>query len=131
MRFVLAIDYDGTLFEGTWDFRGSPIIPVIEQAKRFADHPGCDVILWTCREEILLVEAIERCAKIGLHFDAVNMNTDETLIWNRRTFGRIGNTCGRKVFADLYVDDKSPGSIEHFLTLDPEVEWQKVKARNT
>ena len=131
MKFVLAVDYDGTLFEGTWNSRGSPIIPVIEQAKRFSEHPGCDVILWTCREEVLLVEAIERCAEIGLKFDAVNMNTDETLIWNKRLFGRVGQTCGRKIFADLYVDDRAPGSIEYFLTLDPDVEWQKVRARNT
>jgi len=130
LKFVLAIDYDGTLFHGTWDVRGDPIIPVIEQAKRFAAHPGCDVILWTCREEVLLVEAVERCAEIGLTFDAVNMNTDETLVWNRLTFGRLGQTCGRKIYADLYVDDKSPGSVEHFLGLDPEEEWLKVKDRN-
>lgn len=126
MKFVLAMDYDGTLFDGEWNSFGSPLIAVIEQAKRFAAHPGCDVILWTCREERLLVEAIDRCGEVGLFFDAVNMNTDETLEWNRRTFGRLGNTCGRKVYANLYVDDRAPGSIDHFLSLDPDEEWQKI-----
>ena len=130
MKFVVCVDYDGTLFQGSWDSHGDPIIPVIEQARRFSNHPGCDLILWTCREESLLVEAIQRCEEMGIRFHAVNMNTNESLEWSRKTFGRVGCTAGRKVFADLYVDDKSPGSIDHFLALDPEVEWQKVKDRN-
>jgi hypothetical protein len=31
----------------------------------------------------------------------------------------------RKIYADLYVDDKSPGSIDHFLELDPKEECKK------
>lgn len=130
MNFVLAIDYDGTIIEGSWDHRGGIRMDVVAKAKEFCDHPHCDVILWTCREEKLLVEAIDLCEQNGLTFEAVNMNTDETLTWNKMTFGRLGATCGRKIFADLYVDDKSPGSIEHFLTLDPEKEWRKVESRN-
>jgi hypothetical protein len=129
MNLVIAVDYDGTLFTGSWDSVGEPIWPVIVQANRFCEHPRCEVILWTCREERLLAEAIKRCDEVGLRFDAVNMNTDETLKWNLFNFGRQGHTSGRKVYADLYVDDKSPGSIEHFLTLDPDAEWQKVKDR--
>lgn len=130
MKFVLAIDFDGTLFHGTWNVDGEPNVPVISQTKRFCDHPGCEVILWTCREERLLVDAISRCEGVGLQFDAINMNASETLLWNSLMFGRQGNTSGRKVFADLYVDDKSPGSIDHYLSLDPESEWDKVKDRN-
>jgi hypothetical protein len=130
MKFVIALDYDGTIIEGSWDHRGAIRQDVVAKAREFCDHPNCDVILWTCREEKLLVEAIDLCEKNGLTFEAVNMNTEETLTWNRQTFGRLGPTCGRKIFADLYVDDKSPGSIEHFLTLDPEKEWRKVESRN-
>lgn len=129
MNFVLAVDYDETLFSGGWNIVGGPIMPVILQTVRFCRHPRCEVILWTCREEKLLADAISRCLEHGIAFDAVNMNTTETIKWNQFTFGRQGNTSGRKVYADLYVDDKSPGSIDYFLTLDPELEWQKVKGR--
>jgi|GEM_PF-959439 len=130
MRFVLSLDYDGTLIYGTWNTRRVPRMDVVAKTLEFCKHPFCDVILWTCREESLLVEAIQHCESLGLKFDAVNMNTDESLSWSRKKFGRVGHTCGRKIYADLYVDDRSPGSIEHFLTLDPETEWCKVKARN-
>ena len=129
VNFVLAIDYDDTLFLGGWDVPGTPNHPVLAQAKRFCEHPCCEVILWTCREERLLVAAIDKCEEYGLRFDAVNMNTREALQWNVKQFGRHGPAIGRKVYADLYVDDKSPGSIEHFLSLDPNVEWNKVRSR--
>lgn len=129
MKFIVALDYDGTLFEGSWRDHGDPIMPVVQQALRFCAHPDCDVILWTCREERLLVEAIERCEELGLKFNAVNTNTQEIFDWNQKNFGRQGGTAGRKIYADLYVDDKAPGSIEYFLTLDPEEEFQKLKAK--
>jgi hypothetical protein len=131
MNFVLAVDFDGTLFTGTWNVRGEPVMPVILQTKRFCNHPHCEVILWTCREEVFLTEAIERCGEHGLVFDAVNSSTMESLRWNQLNFGRLGQTSMRKAYADLYVDDKSPGSIEYFLTLDPDTEWGKVRNRKT
>ena len=131
MKFILAIDYDGTLFEGSWNDHGVPVMAVVRQALRFCSHPDCDVILWTCREEKLLVEAIERCEALGLKFSAVNANTQEIFDWNTKNFGRQGPSAGRKVYADLYVDDKSPGSIEYFMTLDPEEEFQKLKSKRT
>ena len=126
-RFVLSIYFDGTLIDGNWDIKGTPRLDVVAKTKEFCDHPNCDVILWTCREEFLLAEAIERCESWGLKFAAVNTNTFESLNWSLKHFGRLGATCGRKIFADIYVDDKSPGSIEYFLKLDPETEWRKIE----
>ena len=128
-NFVVCVDFDDTLFSGSWDTVGTPVMPVILQTKKFCDHPNCSVILWTCREERLLADAIKRCEKFGIKFDAVNTDTFESLQWNMTNFGMLGRCGGRKVFADLYVDDKSPGSIVYFLSLDPEVAYQQVNGK--
>ena len=125
MKFILAIDYDGTLFDSDLRHNNGPHIAVVQQTLRFCNHPGCDVILWTCREGVLLAEAVKMCEQFDIIFDAVNTNSQETIEFNQNYFGRQGDTCGRKIFADLYVDDRAPGSIEYFLKLDPEVEFQK------
>jgi hypothetical protein len=129
INYILAIDYDGTLFKGNCFVIGEPICSVLQQVKRFCDHPHCEVILWTCREEKYLAEAVERCEAFGLKFAAVNTNSAMALQWEVEKFGRHGLCNGRKIYANLYVDDKSPGSIAHFLTLDPETELKKLNAK--
>jgi len=74
--------------------------------------------LWTCRDGGTLQEAIERCKEYGLTFDAVNSNppSQTSYLRNQLEKGNVFST--RKIYADLYVDDKSPGSIDFFLKID-------------
>lgn len=60
---------------------------------------GAGLILWTCREGELLENALEACARWGLHFDAVN---DSLPSWKKF----YGNET-RKVGATEYWDDKA------------------------
>lgn len=60
---------------------------------------GAGLILWTCREGELLENALEACARWGLHFDAVN---DSLPSWKKF----YGNDT-RKVGATEYWDDKA------------------------
>lgn len=60
---------------------------------------GAGLILWTCREGELLENALEACARWGLHFDAVN---DSLPSW-KKFYG--DDT--RKVGATEYWDDKA------------------------
>lgn len=60
---------------------------------------GAGLILWTCREGKLLENALEACARWGLHFDAVN---DSLPSW-KKFYG--DDT--RKVGATEYWDDKA------------------------
>ena len=60
---------------------------------------GNKIILWTCREGERLLKAVDWCWEHGLAFDAVNENLPEMIEWH-------GNDC-RKIFADVYIDDKS------------------------
>ncbi|MDR1501901.1 MAG: hypothetical protein LBT43_05540, partial [Prevotella sp.] len=54
----IAVDFDGTLHDGTYPNIGNPIkdaIGVMQALKHTEDHY---LIIWTCREGALLSEAI-------------------------------------------------------------------------
>lgn len=76
MKKVIAIDFDGTLFENKWPEIGMPIAPNINRAKNEKAN-GAVLILWTCREGEKLAEALAACKAVGLKFDYVNENADE------------------------------------------------------
>ena len=60
---------------------------------------GTSDYFWTCRCGNQLEEAVEWCRKWELEFDAVNENLPEII-------ERYGSD-GRKIYADVYIDDKS------------------------
>ena len=113
---IIAVDFDGTLCKEAWPNIGEANIALIEWliARR---EMGDRVILWTCRAEKMLDEAVAWCLRRGLEFDAINENLPENI-------GKYGNDC-RKVFADVYLDDKAGyiGRISPFpIYLRPESE---------
>lgn len=96
---ILAVDFDGTLCENAYPDIGLPKHDIIKSVMKCASK-GYKIILWTCRNRESLSEALEWCKGLGLEFDAVNTNLPEV----QEFFGG-GDT--RKVFADLYLDDKN------------------------
>lgn len=102
---TIAVDFDGTLCESCFPEIGEPKPLVIEYIKRQA-AAGAHIILYTCRENgtkrNLLDEALQFCAEQGIELYAVNENPDNNFPEEYGTsFG------GRKVFADIYIDDKA------------------------
>ena len=101
---IIAVDFDGTLFEeAEFPNHGKPnlllIQDCIDRRKR-----GDKIILWTsrCNDGFVpgaLDMAVEACKKYGLEFDAVNDNVQETIDKYKVN--------GRKVYADIYIDDHS------------------------
>ena len=94
---IYAVDFDGTLCENAWPDIGKPNYTLIQILKALREK-GDKIILWTCRTADRLDEAIAWCKKQGLEFDTVNENLPEII-------GQFG-TESRKVFADVYIDDK-------------------------
>ena len=95
---IIAVDFDGTLVEDRYPEIGEIRLAMWKSIMQ-AKEDGCKIILWTCRTDEYLTAAVEFCERHGLLFDAVNDNLPET----KATYG--GNT--RKVFADLYIDDRN------------------------
>lgn len=90
---IIAVDYDGTLFDEGRINRG--LIAQLRQAQRHGDT----VILWTCREGRRLTEALDALHRAGFHPQFVNCNAPEAV--------RRLHHDPRKIFADLYIDDKA------------------------
>lgn len=90
---IFAVDFDGTL-----SIDGTPNVGLINRLIS-AQRRGGKVILWTCREGRRLAEAVQFCAKCGLRFNAVNANVPEAV--------RMLGHDPRKIYADVYIDDKS------------------------
>lgn len=107
---IYAVDFDGTLCENIWPNIGEPKSDVICMLKKLKKE-GNKLILWTCREGVLLDEAVRWCGDKGLYFDAVNDNLED----HKDLFG--GNS--RKILADYYIDDKAvdPSYLYHYLYL--------------
>lgn len=98
MRKVIAVDFDGTLFENAWPGIGAPRVNVIAAALREQQN-GAALILWTRRTGEALRAALEACEAHGLHFDAVNDSLPE---WKDSFDGDP-----RKIGATEYWDDRA------------------------
>lgn len=98
---IIAIDFDGTLVKNKFPEIGE-INPHVWGAALRAKAEGIRIILWTSRTGGVLDKAVQFCTNHGLTFDAINDNIPEVkaLGWN-----------ARKVFATLYIDDRS-GTID-------------------
>lgn len=110
---IFAMDFDGTITKKSeWPELGEPNWDVINAIKR-AQASGAKFILWTNREDTdskhpgCLTKAIKFCKECGITFDAINENLP--------IVGDYYDSDVRKISADYYIDDKSPGSIEWFL----------------
>ena len=106
MNKIIAIDFDGTLFENNYPQIGLPKWNVINKCKELQQQ-GYELVLWSCREGKDLKHAVAQCESVGLHFNYVNKNPKWAIkMWK-------GNDC-RKIGADFYVDDKNL-SIQEFI----------------
>lgn len=95
---IYGVDFDGTLCESIYPGIGAPNLALIEHLRKRRQQ-GNKIILWTCRDGERLLEAVDWCWEHGLAFDAVNENLPEMIEW-------YGSDC-RKIFADVYIDDKA------------------------
>lgn len=95
--YCVAVDFDGTLCRDKYPEIGeeTKVVSLVNVLQ----HCGIKTILWTCRTDSRLEEAVAWCEKYDLHFDAVNENLPSTK-------ARYGND-PRKVGADEYWDDKA------------------------
>lgn len=95
---IIAVDFDGTLCTNNWPDIGEPNLSFIEWLKQ-KKRDGAKLILWTCRDGDILNRAVAWCELQGLYFDAINDNIPEAA-------NKFGSN-SRKIFADMYFDDKA------------------------
>jgi hydroxymethylpyrimidine pyrophosphatase-like HAD family hydrolase len=104
---IIAVDFDGTIVEHKYPALGKEIPFAIKTLKLF-QKKGHKLILWTYRSGKELDEAVKFCEDRGLIFHAVNNNYDGE---------EFDNTYSRKIYADIYIDDRNLLGIP---------EWEKL-----
>ena len=99
MGKIIAVDFDGTLFDTEWpSIIKEPNYKLIECLIIRREY-GDRIVLAPCRPAKDLELAVDACTKEALIFDTVNENLPDMI----EKFG--GDS--RKIFADIYIDDKA------------------------
>lgn len=98
MDKIIAVDFDGCLCENKYPEIGEEHTEVLN-ALRQEQANGAKLILWTCREDELLHDAVKWCDERGIHFDCLNDN----LLQLKEKFG----SNSRKICATEYWDDRA------------------------
>jgi hydroxymethylpyrimidine pyrophosphatase-like HAD family hydrolase len=104
---IIAVDFDGTIVEHEYPEIGKEIPYAIETLKLIQER-GHKLILWTYRHDKELKDAVKFCEDRGLFFHAVNNNFDGE---------EFDNTYSRKIYADIYIDDRNLLGLP---------EWKKI-----
>tara|TARA_Y100000034_G_C6759113_1_gene337958 strand:- start:160 stop:588 length:429 start_codon:yes stop_codon:yes gene_type:complete len=114
---IAVIDFDGTIVEHRFPAIGEPMPEAFEVMKELKEA-GWALILWTCRENDghninrqYLKEAVDFCRENGVEFDGVNETPLEFEFRDERTLRR-------KVYGDVYIDDRNLGGL---------VDWYVVR----
>lgn len=90
---IIAVDFDDTI-----RINGKPNIQLIEKLN--INRARGDILIFnTCRQGKRLKDAVSFCSKYGLIFHAINDNVSYVV----RRFGYNP----RKIYADIYIDDKA------------------------
>jgi hypothetical protein len=93
----IAVDFDGTIVRNEYPKIGKSTGSE-KWLKLISKDPTVKLILWTCRTDKELKEAIEWFENNNIVLFAVNDNPDQRE-WSSSS----------KVFADIYIDDRSIG----------------------
>jgi hypothetical protein len=112
---IVAVDFDGTLCHSAWP-ETSDLDMVGIYTMRLFRRNGGRLILWTCRHDKTLDDAVRACAEAGLEFDAVNANDPQHIKRWEEVHGK--SNYSPKVYADIYVDDRSITCYE--------IPWKKI-----
>lgn len=94
---IIAVDFDGTIVEHRYPEIGN-VIPNSFKVLKKLKADGHILLLWTYRSGEELEKAIKYCKKNGVEFHAVNNNSPDE---------EFDMTYSRKIYADLYIDDRN------------------------
>jgi hypothetical protein len=99
---VIAIDFDGTIAEHTYPECGK-IKPHAKEVINRLYNAGHEIIIWTCRWDHPMELCRQFLAEHGIKYHKLNEHVD----WAIEMF----KNDTRKIFADVYIDDRQLGGI--------------------
>jgi hydroxymethylpyrimidine pyrophosphatase-like HAD family hydrolase len=83
-NIIIAVDFDDTIYD--YSGQGFDTNYVVDLLKRAKEKLNAKLILFTCREDDLLSDAMEYCYDVGLEIDAVNTSLENYAYPSRKPF---------------------------------------------
>ena len=90
---VLAVDLDGTILHNEYPYLGAPVDGMKEELEAI-NQAGWKISVWTVRNNVDDVR--KHLIAAGIPYDYINENP----------YGPVGGNT-RKIYADVYLDDKA------------------------
>ena len=118
MNVVICVDFDGTCVTNEYPEIGKDVPNCIEVLKKL-NEKKVNIILLTQRDGKKLTDAVEWFKKNDIKLYGINDNPSQSS-WNK----------SRKVYADLYIDDRNLGcpiTLHRSLSDKVFVDWKKVE----
>lgn len=99
-KLTLAIDFDGTIVQDAYPNIGK-LLPFAKETIRLLYYDyNCDIVIWTCRSGKEELDCEKFLIENNIPFTTINKNTPAVIQrWN--------SDDSRKVYADVYIDDRS------------------------
>ena len=113
---IIAVDFDGTIVEHKFPEIGEELPGAIETLNALQSS-GHSIILWTCRGNEYLEQAVSWCHERGFFPNAVNKNIAE----------KPPGWSDPKVYADLYIDEKGIGCYIDECEFKGRINWHVIK----
>ncbi len=118
MNVVICVDFDGTCVTNEYPEIGKDVPNCIEVLKKL-NEKKVNIILLTQRDGKKLTDAVEWFKKNDIKLYGINDNPSQNS-WSK----------SRKVYADLYIDDRNLGcpiTLHRSLSDKVFVDWKKVE----
>ena len=103
---IIAIDFDGTIVEDKFPLVGE-MKPGAKKAINDLYLDGYTIIIWSCRTGVKKARAIEWLVMNGIRFHQFNKSCPINV-------AKYGGKDTRKVFANLYIDDRMLYELPHW-----------------
>lgn len=107
---LIAIDFDGTCVEHAFPHVGKTMPGAVETIRDLKEA-GHRILMWTCREDFsthkYLTQAKRWALKNGIDFHGHNEDPQNPFL----ELGGEAKQHQRKIYADLYIDDRNLGGF--------------------
>lgn len=113
---IISIDYDDTIVYADYPNIGT-IKPHAREVINNLYNEGHFIIIWTCRSGEHEAAATQYLIEMGVKFHHINENHPENIVQY--------DSDSRKIFADIYIDDKQLGGLpESWIDIDTQLREQ-------
>jgi hypothetical protein len=118
---IISIDYDDTIVYADYPNIGT-IKPHAREVINNLYNEGHFIIIWTCRSGHHEQMASMYLREMGVKFHHINENHPENIVQY--------DSDSRKIFADIYIDDKQLGGLpESWIDIDTQLREQLKKIK--